>query len=218
MAIVDALNDLRSECGADVTLVAVSKYSPIEAVREAYAAGQRDFGENKAQDISVRAAEMPQDAHWHFIGHLQRNKVKYIAPFIHLIHSVDSIRLLDEIEKQAASANRTIACLLQVHIANEDSKFGFSYAELHSEIAETDWSKYAHVQIIGLMGMASLTSDEAQIKEEFAGLKTCFDQLKNQELPKPFALRELSMGMSSDYLSAIAEGSTMVRIGSAIFK
>lgn len=218
MEIAKAIAELQAVCGPEVRLIAVSKYSPNEAVKAAYAAGQRDFGENKAQDLSARAAELPGDIRWHFIGHLQRNKVKYIAPFIHLIHSVDSLRLLEEIQKQAASANRIIDCLMQIHIAREDSKFGFDYDELDEMLATTDWSKLPNVRVTGLMGMATLTENIDQIKEEFAGLKKYFDQLKSRALPENFILSELSMGMSADYPLAIAEGSTMVRIGSAIFK
>lgn len=230
MGIADNIAQIKKALGAQVTLVAVSKYSTDEAVAEAYAAGQRDFGENKAQDLSTRAESMPNDIRWHFIGHLQRNKVKYIAPFIHCIHSVDSLRLLQEIEKQAAKIPRRIDCLLQLHIAREESKFGLSEEEAMELLQSDTFKEMAHVRIVGLMGMATNTENLDAVRGEFAGLKQFFEKVKSYHftssapeaqdatIPPSVQMRILSMGMSADYPIAIEEGSTMVRIGSAVFK
>jgi pyridoxal phosphate enzyme (YggS family) len=202
-----------------VTLVAVSKTKPVSDIQELYDLGQRDFGENYVQELAEKQLLLPNDIRWHFIGHLQSNKVKYIAPFVHLIHGVDSYKLLLEIDKQAKKFERTISCLLQVHVAQEETKFGFNELELMA--AMEDIHKYKllnqlqHVQIVGLMGMASLTADAEQVGKEFAFLKMLFDHFANQ--PGNDQFRVLSMGMSSDYQLAIAEGSTLVRIGSLLF-
>ncbi|MFT4855088.1 MAG: pyridoxal phosphate enzyme (YggS family) [Algoriphagus sp.] len=198
-------------------LIAVSKTKPIEALKEAYEAGISDFGENKVQEIQWKQLEMPEDTRWHMIGHLQSNKVKYIAPFIHLIHGVDSFKLLKEINKQGKKADRVIAVLLQIHIAEEENKFGFDHAELYEMIADPDFLALSHVKIAGLMGMATFTENQDQVRKEFQGLKGLFEALKSKALPAFVQLEELSMGMSGDYLIAQQEGSTMVRIGSSIF-
>ena len=202
-----------------VTLVAVSKTKPVSDIQELYDLGQRDFGENYVQELAEKQLLLPNDIRWHFIGHLQSNKVKYIAPFVHLIHGVDSYKLLLEIDKQAKKFDRTINCLLQVHVAQEETKFGFNELELMA--AMEDIHKYKllnqlqHVQIVGLMGMASLTADPQQVTKEFTFLKMMFDHFANQ--PGNDQFRVLSMGMSGDYQLAIAEGSTLVRIGSLLF-
>ncbi|MDN3669907.1 YggS family pyridoxal phosphate-dependent enzyme [Echinicola jeungdonensis] len=201
----------------DCLLVAVSKTKPIGDIQEAYDAGIRDFGENKVQELAEKQPQLPKDIRWHMIGHLQRNKVKYIAPFVHLIHGVDSYKLLKEINKQGRKVNRTIPCLLQIHIAKEESKFGFSEDELEVLIKNEPVAELSHVKIVGLMGMATNTDNEDVVRREFASLKSLFDKIKSKDLPSNFELKEISMGMSGDYQIAQEEGSTMVRIGSAIF-
>lgn len=198
-------------------LIAVSKTKPLTDLQDAYAAGIRDFGENKVQEIQAKQSEMPADTRWHMIGHLQSNKIKYIAPFVHLIHGVDSFKLLLEIDKQGKKIDRTIPVLLQIHIATEESKFGFNHEELEDLIKSPEFTNLTHVQIIGLMGMASFTENQEQIRTEFRGLKQLFEELKKRALPSFVDLKELSIGMSGDYQIAQEEGSTMVRIGSAIF-
>lgn len=198
-------------------LIAVSKTHPVGKIKEAYDAGQRDFGENKVQELTEKQPEMPEDTRWHLIGHLQRNKVKYIAPFIHLIHSVDSEKLVKEIEKQGAKAERVINCLLQVHIADEESKFGLSEDDLYALVQSDTLRNASHVRVKGLMGMATFTDDKEQVRQEFKKLKSIFDEMKTMDLPQNVLLEELSMGMSGDYDIALEEGSTMVRVGSAIF-
>jgi pyridoxal phosphate enzyme (YggS family) len=198
-------------------LVAVSKTKPKEEILEAYEAGIRDFGENKVQEMTEKQELLPKDICWHMIGHLQRNKVKYLAPYVHLIHGVDSLKLLREIDKQAQKNNRKISCLLQVHIAKEESKFGFSEEELKEVLSSKEIKDLQHVKVIGLMGMASFTENEAQIRSEFGGLKNLFEELKSHPLPENVEMQELSIGMSGDYLLAQEAGSTMVRIGTAIF-
>jgi pyridoxal phosphate enzyme (YggS family) len=202
-----------------VTLVAVSKTKPVSDIQGLYELGQRDFGENYVQELAEKQLLLPNDIRWHFIGHLQSNKVKYIAPFVHLIHGVDSYKLLLEIDKQAQKFDRTIHCLLQVHVAQEETKFGFNELEL-MEVMEAIHkykllNQLQHVQIAGLMGMASLTADSGQVGKEFAFLKMMFDHFATQ--PGNDQFRILSMGMSSDYQLAITEGSTLVRIGSLLF-
>ncbi|OIR00685.1 hypothetical protein GALL_172100 [mine drainage metagenome] len=194
-----------------VLLVAVSKTKPIADIQELYDLGQRDFGENYVQELVDKETVLPKDIRWHFIGHLQSNKVKYIAAFVHLIHGVDSVSLLKEINKQAAKNNRVIDCLLQVHIAEEETKFGFSLHELENQLDELNELK--NINIVGLMGMASFTSDMDKVRTEFKNLKIIFDKLKTYNLP----LTTLSMGMSADYKIAVEEGSNMVRIGSLLF-
>jgi len=198
-------------------LIAVSKTKPLEDLQSAYAVGIRDFGENKVQEIQTKQPEMPADTRWHMIGHLQSNKIKYIAPFVYLIHGVDSYKLLLEIDKQGKKIDRAIPVLLQIHIATEESKFGFDQEELDAMLADPEFINLTHVQVRGLMGMATFTDDLEQIRTEFRGLKQLFEALKKRSLPSFIDLKELSMGMSGDYQIAQEEGSTMVRIGSAIF-
>ncbi|MDR7129704.1 pyridoxal phosphate enzyme (YggS family) [Algoriphagus sp. 4150] len=202
-----------SEC----LLVAVSKTKPLEDLKTAYAAGIRDFGENKVQELQAKQPEMPADVRWHMIGHLQSNKVKFIAPFVHLIHGVDSFKLLREINKQGKKIDRKINVLLQIHIAEEETKFGFDREELDKMLSDPDFTDLSHIVIKGLMGMATFTENEDQVRKEFRNLKALFEELKSLQLPSFVQLEEISMGMSGDYLIAQEEGSTMVRIGSAIF-
>lgn len=196
-------------------LIAVSKTQPTESILEAYEAGQRIFGENKAKELETKWKALPKDIEWHMIGHLQTNKVKYIAPFVSQIHSVDSQKLLEEINKQGNKLNRVIPCLLQVHIAEEESKFGLNYEGLLKLLEVVN--NYPFVKVTGLMGMATLTDDEALIKKEFLQLKQYFDELKSKKFSKNIEMKDLSMGMSSDYQLAIDAGSTMIRVGTAIF-
>ncbi len=198
-------------------LVAVSKTHSVERIKEAYEAGQRIFGENKVQEMTEKQPQLPPDIEWHLIGHLQRNKVKYVAPFVALIHAVDSLRLLEEINKQGEKCGRIIPCLLQVYIASEETKFGMDADEVRALIASGSVEKLAHVRIDGLMGMASLTDNQSKVRTEFKSLKSLFDELNQRSLPPNVQMKELSMGMSSDYALALEEGSTLVRIGTAIF-
>ena len=209
------IDKIKQETGENVKLVAVSKTKPVELIMEAYNAGQLVFGENKVQEMTEKYELLPKDIEWHLIGHLQTNKVKYIAPFVHLIHSVDSLKLLNEIEKQAQKSNRVISVLLQVFIATEETKFGLDETELNDLInyVNANTEQYKHVKITGLMGMASNTENETQIRTEFKNLKLIFEKLKT----KNFKLQTLSMGMSHDYKIAFEEGSTMIRVGSLIF-
>ncbi|MBI3218460.1 MAG: YggS family pyridoxal phosphate-dependent enzyme [Bacteroidetes bacterium] len=197
-------------------LIAVSKTKPNEQLLEAYEAGQRLFGENKVQELEAKYQSLPKDIEWHMIGHLQSNKVKYIAPFVALIHSVDSVKLLEEINKQGKKINRVIPCLLQVYIAKEETKFGLNEEEV-LDLVNHFPNHFTHVSIQGLMGMATLTDNQDQIRAEFKSLKNLFDQLSQQALPPSIIMKELSMGMSADYQLAMAEGSTLVRVGSTIF-
>lgn len=206
----EQIQKLTEDLPQDVTLVAVSKTKPNSAIEEAYSVGHRDFGENKVQELCQKAEELPNDIRWHMIGHLQRNKVKYIAPFVHLIHGVDSERLLTEINKQGAKNNRVIDVLIQLHIAEESSKFGFSYDEAASLFSNEN--QFPNVRILGLMGMATFTEDKTHIKREFETLSTFYNTWKAQK-----DLSVLSMGMSNDYPIAIASGSNMIRVGSLIF-
>lgn len=201
---------------SNVTLVAVSKSHPVSSILELYDAGHRDFGENKVKELLNKYSELPKNIRWHFIGHLQTNKVKYIVPFIYLIHSVDSEKLLTEINKQAKKINRVVDILLQVHIAKEETKFGLSSDELMRLYQAQILQQYPFVRIRGLMGLATNTIDEQLIRSEFSGLKKLFDLLRLQKI-YPHCMEILSMGMSSDYVIAIEEGSTLVRIGSSIF-
>jgi PLP dependent protein len=199
-------------------LVAVSKTKPVSVLMEAYETGIRHFGENKVQELTDKYEEMPKDIHWHMIGHLQRNKVKYIAPFVYLIHAVDSLRLLQEIEKQGHNVNRIIHCLLQIHIAEEESKFGLNEEEALALLHSEEVAQMQHVRIMGLMGMATFTDDKAQVRKEFQSLKNLFEKVKTDTtFPSLIKMQELSMGMSGDFSIALEEGSTMVRIGSTIF-
>jgi pyridoxal phosphate enzyme (YggS family) len=213
MSIKDNLDKIKSELPLGVTLVAVSKTKPNKDIMQAYDAGQRVFGENKVQEMVQKWQDLPKDIEWHMIGHLQRNKVKYMAEFVSLIHGVDSPRLLKEINKQAKKHDRVIPCLLQIHIAEEDTKFGLDKNELDQLINSEEFKTMENIKIVGLMGMATFTDDKKQVSKEFALLKSLFDDLKT-ELPD---IGILSMGMSGDYRLAIKEGSNMVRIGSSIF-
>ena len=206
-----AIENFKKELPHNVTLIAVSKTKPISLIQEAYETGQRDFGENKVQELTEKQEALPSDIRWHMIGHLQRNKVKYIAPFVHLIHGVDSLRLLKEINKQGAKINRCIPILLQVHISQEDTKFGFDSDELKEAIIECNVLEW--VKPCGLMGMATFTSDTDQVRREFQSLKGLFDEYLSDFGENP----TLSMGMSGDYQIAIDQGSTMIRIGSSLF-
>ncbi|MGS2739556.1 YggS family pyridoxal phosphate-dependent enzyme [Sinomicrobium sp. M5D2P17] len=213
MSIAENLRNLKKELPEHVTLVAVSKTKPVNDLMEAYGAGQRVFGENKIQEMTDKWEQMPKDIEWHMIGHVQRNKVKYMAEFVSLIHGVDSLKLLKEIDKQAAKHKRVIACLLQIHIAEEDTKFGMDEEEAIGLLRSEELQAMEHVKIIGFMGMATFTEDEAQVKKEFQTLHALFDKVSGEH-PE---IQVLSMGMSGDYMTAIACGSTMVRIGSSIF-
>jgi len=213
MSIKENLSEVRSQIPSHITLVAVSKTKPVELIKEAYEAGQKDFGENYAKELEEKEIQLPKDIRWHAIGHLQTNKVKYIAPFVHLIHAVDSLSLLEEINKRAYKSNRKIDCLLQIFIAKEETKFGFSIEECEALLQSEEFKNLRHIRILGLMGMASNTPDNDQIRNEFRSLKSFFDKLTAQNRN----ISILSMGMSSDYKIAIEEGSTMIRIGSSIF-
>lgn len=200
-----------------VTLVAVSKTKSVADISKAYEAGQRDFGENKVQEMASKFEVLPQDIRWHMIGHLQSNKIKYMAGFVYLIHGVDSLNLLQEINKHALKHHRVIPCLLQAHIAQEETKFGLSFDEIEALLQSNTFKELQNVKVVGLMGMASFTDDETQIRTEFNSLFKFFEKLKNQPETVNLKLKTLSMGMSGDYQIAIEEGSTMVRIGSALF-
>jgi pyridoxal phosphate enzyme (YggS family) len=218
MSITDNLLKLKKEIEQeDVKLIAVSKTKPVKDIMEAYDAGQRLFGENHVQELVEKHEALPKDIEWHLIGHLQSNKVKYIAPFIHLIHSVDSLKLLQEINKQAAKNNRVINCLLQVYIADEETKYGLGFDEVIDLLRSDEFAALENIKIVGLMGIATNSDNEKQIKEEFYELKTLFDGVKASYFRKDEDFKEISMGMSTDYKIAIEQGSTMVRIGSDIF-
>jgi pyridoxal phosphate enzyme (YggS family) len=215
--LADRLIDLRTKIPADVQLIAVSKTKPASLIQEVYQAGQRAFGENKVQEMVDKYEQLPKDIQWHLIGHLQTNKVKYIAPFVHLIHAVDSLKLLQEIDKQAAKNNRIIPCLLQFHIANEDTKFGLDFSEAEEILQSREFIEMQHIQIVGLMGMATFTDNEEQVRDEFRNLNNYFQIIKSHYFKFNPDFKHLSMGMSGDYELAIEEGSTMVRIGSTLF-
>ncbi|HCW09325.1 MAG TPA: YggS family pyridoxal phosphate-dependent enzyme [Cytophagales bacterium] len=208
---------LRELEGKGCRLVAVSKTHPPEKIKEAYDAGQRVFGENKVQELCAKQPQLPADIEWHLIGHLQTNKVKQVVPFVALIHSVDSLKLLEEVNKQAKKVNRVVPCLLQVHIAAEETKFGFDEEELMELIQSGKISALDSIRIVGLMGMATFSENKEQVRSEFKKLKTLFEKIKTMELPSNIEMKELSMGMSQDYEIALEEGSTLVRIGTSIF-
>lgn len=213
MSIQENLKKINDTLSKNITLVAVSKTKPVETIMEAYEAGHRVFGENKIQEMTQKWEALPKDIEWHMIGHVQRNKVKYMAEYVSLIHGVDSFKLLMEINKQAKKHNRVIPCLLQVHIAKEETKFGLDEEELEAIITSEAFGQLSNIKIIGLMGMATYTTDQVQVRSEFAYLKSIFEKLKGK-LPN---ISTLSMGMSGDYTIALEEGSNMVRIGSSIF-
>lgn len=211
------LQEIKANIRPGVELVAVSKYHPAEAIRQAYAAGQRAFGESRVQELQAKRQELPNDIEWHFIGHLQPNKVKYIAPYISLIHAVDSFKLLLEIEKQAAKVGRIIPCLLELRVAQEATKYGFTPAECTAMLAEGQWRNLHHVKLCGIMCMASHTDATAQIRQEFHTAYSYFQEVKARFFADAPAFCQRSWGMSHDYHLAMDEGATMVRIGSAIF-
>jgi len=215
--IAQNLARLKEGLPAGCRLVTVSKTHPVDTIKRAYDAGQREFGENKVQELVPKYEMLPKDIVWHMIGHLQSNKVKYIAPFVSLIHSIDSLKLLEEVNRQGAKVGRIIPCLLQVHIAEEESKFGFSREELLEAMTSGRIQTLASVRIQGLMGMATFTDNVAQVHKEFRTLRALFEELRQMSLPANVEMKELSMGMSGDYAVAVEEGSTMVRVGSAIF-
>lgn len=218
MSIADNLLKYKKELeGENVELIAVSKFNDTDAILEAYNAGQRIFGENIVQELVEKQEALPKDIQWHLIGHLQTNKVKYIAPFISLIQSVDSLKLLAEINKQAAKNNRVIDCLLQIYIADEDTKFGLDHAEVIELLRSGEYQEMKNIRITGLMGIASNNAVEKQTQDEFQELKVLFDGIKVSFFRKEPSFKDLSMGMSGDYKLAIEEGTTMVRIGSSIF-
>ena len=216
MSITKNQTQIKSELPAHVTLVAVSKTKPVADLMEAYNAGQRIFGENKIQEMTEKWEQMPKDIEWHMIGHVQTNKVKFMAEYVSLIHGVDSLKLLQEINKQAKKHNRIIDCLLQIHIAEEETKFGLDEEELNHILTSDDFKSLENIKIVGLMGMATFTENQNQIEKEFNHLKSIFDNYKKLNT-KHCQLNTLSMGMSGDYQLAISCGSTMVRIGSSIF-
>jgi pyridoxal phosphate enzyme (YggS family) len=221
MAIANQISLINKELNASTArLIVVTKTRSIEELKETYAAGAIEFGENRVQEMVEKQGLLPADIHWHQIGHLQTNKVKYIAPFIHLIHSVDSLNLLKEINKQAAKNERVIDCLLQIYIATEESKFGLDFSEAEALLEDSTFAELQHIRIVGLMGMASYTADEGQIRQEFKSLADFFQKLKNNKTGVSTGLVEwieLSMGMSGDYLIAAELGATLVRVGSAIY-
>jgi pyridoxal phosphate enzyme (YggS family) len=211
------LAEISAELGTKTRLIAVSKTHTTERIMEAYEAGQRDFGENKVQELVAKYEALPKDIRWHMIGHLQSNKVKYLAPFVHLIHGVDGFKLLQEINKQGQKNGRRIACLLQFHIAQEETKFGFTSEEADAFLADSAFSELQHVSLCGVMGMATFTEDTNQVRREFQSLRSIFNHLKTTYFPTSEAFTEISMGMSDDYRIAMEEGSTMVRVGSKVF-
>jgi len=211
------LTQVKEKIPSNVTLVAVSKTKPNELIQEAYDAGQRIFGENKAQELKNKAEALSKDIEWHFIGHLQTNKVKYIAPYTSLVHGIDSLKLLTEVNKQALKNNRIINCLLQFHIATEQTKFGLSLEEAKQLLNSDDFTKLKNINIVGVMGMASFVNNKEQVKKEFSNLKNIFNQLKSNLFKDSDDFKTISMGMSGDFELAIKEGSNMVRVGSLIF-
>lgn len=217
MSISDNLHTIKDNLPNNVKLIAVSKFHPVEAIQEAYSTGQRLFGESRMQEIDQKYSLLPNDIQWHFIGHLQTNKVKAIVPYTHTIHSVDSLKLLQEIEKQAAVIGKQICCLLEIHIAREEAKYGISFDECRKLLQDGLHNDLKYAYIGGVMGMATFTEDESQIRKEFKSLKSFYDELKKDYFPENDLFSEISMGMSDDYIIAIEEGSTMIRVGSSIF-
>ena len=214
---IENYQEILRDIPENVRLIAVSKLHPASEVEAAYALGQRDFGENWAQEMREKHEILPKDIRWHFIGHLQTNKIKYIIPYVHMIHSIDSFKLLQEVDRQAAKHNRTVNCLLQFHVATEETKFGFSMDECEEMLQSPEFSALKNIELRGVMGMASFTDDEVQVRREFRTLHTFFEKLKTNHFADQSSFKELSMGMTGDYRIAIEEGSTMIRVGSAIF-
>jgi pyridoxal phosphate enzyme (YggS family) len=217
MSVIQNIASIRERIPAHVKLVCVSKFHPDNTIIEAYNAGERIFGESRVQELEEKQVRLPKDIHWHFIGHLQTNKVKYLVPFVELIHGVDSLKLLSEINKQAEKINRVVNCLLQVHIATEETKFGFYAAEILELYQNKMLSDLSFIKVCGLMGMATFTDNHQQVRKEFKSLKSLFDIVKSNYTAQDDHFSEISMGMSDDFQIAIEEGSTMVRIGSSIF-
>ena len=217
MSIASQLNEIKTHLPASVKLVAVSKFHAPKAILKAYNEGQRIFGESRVQELLEKKDHLPDDIQWHFIGHLQRNKVKEIVPFVSLIQGVDSTRLLREINKRGSEIGRKINCLLQIHIAEESSKFGFSFEECRELLKSDEWHSFSNIQICGVMGMATYTENKEQVKKEFQALSNFFQEIKNDFFANDTLFTEISMGMSDDYEIAIAEGSTLIRIGTAVF-
>ena len=215
--IKENLNIVKATVPANVTLIAVSKTKPVSDLQEAYDAGQRIFGENKALEMRDKHQALPADIQWHFIGHLQTNKIKYIAPFVTLIHAIDSLPLLEAVNKEAAKNNRVIDCLLQFHIAQEETKFGLDMEEARAMLESESFKNLNNINICGVMGMATFTDNAAQVRNEFKNLKNIFETLKENYFKEKVSFKEISMGMSDDYPIAIEEGATMVRVGSKIF-
>lgn len=216
-SLLENLNEISKSIPENVTLVAVSKTKPIQAIQSLYEAGQRVFGENRVQELVEKHDALPKDIHWHLIGHLQRNKVKYIAPFVEVIHSIDSERLLDEVNIQAKKNNRKIKVLLQFYIASEETKFGFDWKEIEELFSRRSPEIFDSIEFYGVMGMASFSDDESLVRKEFRNLKSIFDQLQSTYFKSNSNFKEISMGMSGDYRMAVEEGSTMVRVGSSLF-
>jgi pyridoxal phosphate enzyme (YggS family) len=217
MSITANFQDVLSTVPSNIKLVAVSKTKPNEDILEVYNAGHKVFGENKVQELVRKSEELPKDIEWHFIGHLQSNKVKYIAPFVGVIHAVDSLKLLRTINKEGEKNNRVISCLLQFHVAEEESKFGLDYREAADILESNEFKEMTFVKVVGVMGMATFTNEQEKVRGEFITLKNIFDNVKSEFFAEDNSFKEISMGMSGDYLIAIEEGSTMVRVGSNIF-
>lgn len=217
MSVRDNIDRLREEVPEEVKIVAVSKFHPIDEIMEAYEDGQILFGESRVQELEEKQPHLPQDIEWHFIGSLQRNKVRFIAPFVSLIHSLDSERLMHEIDKRAAQHNRVISCLLQLHVADEKTKSGFTPDECREFLAGGNWKKYPNVKIAGVMGMATYTDNIDQVRSEFKQIKSLFDEFKAEYFKNDNSFSEISMGMSGDYPIAIEEGATIIRVGTLIF-
>ncbi len=217
MSVKDNIDRLREEVPAEVKIVAVSKFHPIDEIMEAYDDGQTLFGESRVQELQDKHPELPQDIEWHFIGSLQRNKVRFIAPFVSLIHSLDSERLMREIDNRAAQNNRVIRCLLQLHVADEETKSGFSPDECREFLDSGNWKKYPNVEIVGVMGMATFTEDAEQVRSEFKQIKALFEEFKANHFANNENFKEVSMGMSNDYRIAVEEGATIIRVGTLIF-
>ncbi len=217
MNIIRNIQEIREHVPKDVKLICVSKFHPEATIMEAYKAGERNFGESRVQELIAKQPNLPDDIRWHFIGHLQTNKIKFIADFVSLIHGVDSLRVLKAINREAEKAGRVVECLLQVHIADEQTKFGLTVEELKALLEDEEFKSLKNVKIAGLMGMATFTDDREQVRGEFRFLKSLFDKIKQDYFFEEENFCELSMGMSEDYKIAIEEGSTMIRIGTAIF-
>ena len=217
MTIAEQIKNITSSLPTTTRLIAVSKTKPAEDIQEAYNAGQRVFGENTALEMRDKHEALPKDIEWHFIGHLQTNKIKYIIPYVSLIHSIDSLNLLKEVNKEAAKKERRVDCLLQFHIAQEDTKFGLSYDEAVQLLSSEEYKQMENIRIVGVMGMATFTDNSDQVSAEFGSLRTIFDRLKKEYFSSVESFCELSMGMSDDYPLAIEQGSTLIRVGSAIF-